>query len=135
MPETDTIPVSASVASTGKGIRYVGNWAYGYSGSVSVNGTETDLLNMQIGSGFIVAIVQFNYIEASGDDFKYSIYLNDLVVQGYFVGGSGATTTADNFIKLLVPPLTSVRCTAQNIASGTTREQAVSFVGRVYGAE
>jgi len=133
MAEAEGIPPTASVASVGPGINYVGNWSYGYSGSVSVNGTETDLLNMETGSGFIVAIVQFNYIEASGDDFKYSIYLNDLVVQGYFVGGSGATTTADNFVKLLVPPFTNVRCTAQNIASGTGRAQAVSFVGRVYG--
>jgi len=105
---------------------------YAYSGSVDVTNTETDLLHMDVGSGFIVAMVQFNYIESSGDDFKYSIYLNDLVVQGYFVGGSGATTTADNFVKLLVPPHTTVRCTAQNITSSTGRAQAVSFIGRVY---
>ena len=36
MPETDTIPVSASVASTGTGIRYIGDNAYAISGQIGV---------------------------------------------------------------------------------------------------
>ena len=56
MPETDTIPVSASVASTGKGIRYVGTHAYAYSGSVGVDNNETTLLEFTTGTGYIKCI-------------------------------------------------------------------------------
>ena len=58
MPETDTIPVSASIASTGKGIRYIGSHAYAYSGSVGVDNNETTLLEFTTGAGYITAIFQ-----------------------------------------------------------------------------
>ena len=62
MPETDTIPVSASVASTGTGIRYIGDYAYAYSGVISVvDGNETELLGFTTGSGVIVAEYVFYY--------------------------------------------------------------------------
>ena len=57
MPETDTIPVSASVASTGKGIRYIGDYAYAYSGTDAITAAagETTKLEFTTGSGLIVA--------------------------------------------------------------------------------
>ena len=58
MPETDTIPVSASVASTGPGIRYIGDHAYAYSGVITVNNTTTTLLDFTTGVGYIVAKYQ-----------------------------------------------------------------------------
>ena len=56
MPETDTIPVSASIASTGKGIRYIGDHAYAYSGAVALDNTtdENTYLEFTSGSGYIV---------------------------------------------------------------------------------
>ena len=55
MPETDTIPVSASVASTGKGIRYIGDYAYAYSGKIVINNETVDFLDFTSGAGYIVA--------------------------------------------------------------------------------
>ena len=105
MPETDTIPVSASVASTGKGIRYIGNWAYALSGPVNVDNTETDLLNFTTGSGVIHATIQFNYIIISGDDFQYKVYFNDEEVQGYIVPGVLTYGTASYPMEILIPRL------------------------------
>jgi len=136
MPHTDVIPTSASTASVGKNIRYVGNYAYGYSGEISVDNTETDLLNFtHNGTGLIVAKVQFHYVENSGDDFQYNIKLNDILVAGYSVIAATYNTNVDNYIPLLIPPGTTVTCTAQNIQSSTGRGQSVMLVGRVYGAE
>ena len=125
----------ASVVQTGLGIRYISGWAYAYSGSVGATDPETDLLNFTTGSGLIDAFIQFNYIAISGNDFQYAVYFNDLLIQGYSVAESGATATADNFIKLLIPPFTAVRLTALNLSGATSRQQAVSLTGRVYGAE
>ena len=61
MPETDTIPVSASVASTGKGIRYIGDYAWALSGDIATSSTAyIEHLAFTTGSGFIVA--EFNLI-------------------------------------------------------------------------
>ena len=56
MTEADVIQPSASVASTGKGIRYIGEYAYAYSGSLAVGtGAFEDLLEFTTGSGIIRA--------------------------------------------------------------------------------
>ena len=66
MPETDTIPVSASVASTGLGIRYIGDWAFALSGIIGVTNSETTLLEFNSGAGLISGIFQ-NY-RGTGDN-------------------------------------------------------------------
>ena len=59
MPETDVIPTSASVASTGPGIRYIGDHCYAMSGAItstgSATGADTSYLNFVTGTGYIVA--------------------------------------------------------------------------------
>ena len=133
MPETDTIPVSASVVSVGKSLRYIGNWAYAYSGSVGVDNNETVLVESVSQSGIIVAEFQPQYLVKSGDDYFFQVYLNDLVVIGLHL------TAADAYIpyersKVIIPPLTSVKITAQNTSASTNYNVAAVLTGRVYGA-
>ena len=134
MPETDTIPVSASIASTGLGIRYIGDHVYAYSGVISVNDNETTLLSFNSGKGYIKAQVQFNYISNANQDFTYKIYFNNIVIQQYNVGNSVIYTSPDNFINIIIPPLSDVRLSAQNISDSTALNQIGSLIGRVYGA-
>jgi hypothetical protein len=134
MPETDAIPVSASVVSTGKGIRYIGNHCYAFSGTVGVPNVETDLINTVSGSGYILCKIQFNHEESGSNDYKYRIRLNGFVIQAYIVTGSIGASEADNFIPLLIPPFTELRCTAENVSGSSSYRQVVSLTGRVYGA-
>jgi len=136
MPETDTIPVSASIASPGLGIRYVSNWAYGYSGILSIDNIETTMLEFLSGSGVLVADIQPFYAQGSGgDNYFYQIYLNDIAILGFAADGAvnpfGYGTTD---IKLILPPLTKFKFTAQNAVDSDSNNQAVTIVGRVYGA-
>ena len=57
MPETDVIPTSASVASTGSGIRYIGDYAYAYSGLAQTEGLNSPVTRLEFttGSGLIDA--------------------------------------------------------------------------------
>ena len=74
MPETDTIPVSASVASTGKGIRYIGNHAYAYSGIVAVDTNLTTLLDFSVDNNYIISKFQPFYDDADqGDNVLFEI--------------------------------------------------------------
>jgi len=135
MSETDTIPVSASIASTGLGIRYIGNYAYAYSGETLISTTETNLIKSTSGSGFIVAKIQFNYGRIdSNNDIAYVIWLNSQRVFSYTVSGSMIYTEPDNIINIIIPPFTEVKLTARNRGSGTEYQYAV-LIGRVYGAE
>ena len=134
MPHTDTIPVSASIASTGPGIRYIGNWAYAYN-SLDVTTVELSLLEFTSGSGLIIAKIQFNKTNEDGDDFLYQVYLNDEAVSGWvnFYGATG--TSINNVTTVLIPPFSKVKCTADNVSGGIARPINCGLVGRVYGAE
>jgi len=134
MPHTDVIPTSASIASTGLGIRYIGQHCYAYN-IVDVANTELALLETTIGSGYIIATLQFGYAEPTTDNFRYRIYLNDILTQVYITTAADAYTSPDNLLPILIPPFTKLKATAANISSSDDINQAVSLVGRVYGAE
>ena len=86
MPETDTIPVSASVASTGPGIRYIGDYAYAYSGLIETDNTISNLLDFTTGAGIIQGRVQFNIDETgAGEAFEHQVLFNELVVTGLYL--------------------------------------------------
>ena len=82
MPDTDTIPVSASVASTGPGIRYIGDHAYGYSGVITQSTSFQNYFNFTSGAGYIVADINFagDYDELSTSNITFRIQLNQVVV-------------------------------------------------------
>jgi len=134
MTEAEGIPPTASVASVGLGIRYLENWAYAYSGTVGVDDNETTLLSFTTGSGLIVAQIQFNAITVYSTDLKYLVYFNGSIMQGYIILQAADRARADTAIKVVVPPFTIVRCTAQNIQDTSSHDNCVTFTGRVYGA-
>jgi len=134
MTAADVQP-SASIASIGTSIRYVGNWAYAYSGAVDANNDETDLINSTSGTGIIVGEVNFNYLEVATEDFTFKLYLNDMVIYAYTKDQATDASPGNWFPKIIIPPLTKVKITAQNITDTTAREMAVALTGRVYGAD
>ena len=134
MPDTDTIPVSASIASTGLGLRYVGNWAYAYSGVVSVAGTELSLIEVTSGSGVIVAKILFAYGSYGDNDFAYRIYLNDIKIFSQRTDNATAPFAANiTAPQIIIPPRTKIKLTAENVVGGDTEDQLVILTGRVYG--
>ena len=137
MPETDTIPVSASVASTGKGIRYIGARAYSYSGAVaSPNSATPDatLLEFTTGSGILICDVQF-VDETSGNATRILQFkLNDTValLNKYQIVGGYAIGPQPQY-NLLLPPRTKFQLNFS--INGTTDNGYATLTGRVYGAE
>ena len=138
MTEADDIQPSASIASTGKGIRYVGNHCYAFSGDFASDANnDTEYLNFTSGSGYIVGTCQFHYGQATDDDYSYKIKLNDITVCNYVTTGGrgGQGSEPDSSIPIVIPPFTKVAMSCQNVSSATGRRQNVMFVGRVYGAD
>ena len=134
MTAADVIQPSASVASTGLGIRYIGDWAYGYSGVVGADTADTLIMEFTTGSGFIDMKLVIMNSSGSGDDFIYSIYLNDVISLKWYALGVQDPLAGKNPIPLLLPPFTKFTLRADNQGSGTKRDHTANFVGRVYGA-
>ena len=138
MAEASVQP-EASTASTGKGIRYVQNYAYAYSGVVSVSNTETDLLNFTSGSGLIVGEWFAHFNQLTGDpvateDFRFILYLNNLQIA--MMETSDSQGSSRNTIRnIIIPPFTSVQITARNYTGAITEPIGAVLTGRVYGAD
>jgi len=140
MPETDAIPVSASVASTGLGIRYIGDWAYAYSGlyiSVTSENTELDFTS---GSGIIVGTVQLNNPVDDDNPSLANVSTANIKFNGISIAIiSGSSTDAGTnrsvIQKVVIPPLTRVIITVVSNGNEADRYGSLILTGRVYGAE
>ena len=136
MAEAEGISPTASVASVGPSIRYVGEFAYAYSGMVLCDDNATPLIEFTSGSGIIVANFQFNYGQEVNEKFEFIINLNALQVQEYMQNSSDdpAASSPHNLIPLIIPPFTTVQATAQNKSASNARNMVCTLTGRVYDA-
>ena len=140
MPETDTIPVSASTASTGLGVRYIGNWAYCLSGTFDANTNQQTTLDFTSGSGVIVAkflLTQFVREDTVGstETTVGTITFNGETVTQVMVGHNSVDSPSKVTVPLIIPPFTVVTVTLRAGTTAATRQATVSMAGRVYGAE
>jgi len=131
MAEAEGIPPTASTASTGLSIRYVGNWAYAFSGIVEVTNTGADLLNFTTGGGLIVATWRPCRFDDDADNIQYFTFFNGLNVMGLINTHAESSDQSQNY-KLLIPPFTHVQVTGDNKSSGTGHNVGMVMVGRVY---
>ena len=136
MPHTDTTPVSASIASTGKGIRYIGDFCYAYSGLIDADNNETTYLDFTSGSGYIVGKLQWYTDSASTANFELKIYLNNIVI---IASESFNLTTNEPLgyapIEIIIPPTNIFKATLINTQTTDLRSSTISLTGRMYGAE
>ena len=126
----EAVPINASVASTGKGIRYIENWAYAYSG-IFASANPSTYLEFTTGSGLIVAEFYYIYATDAGDNANYIIKLNDTEVFNAFATASTSLTTGVYPIKIILPPFTKVEATG---SAASNRELGFLMSGRVYDA-
>jgi len=139
MPHTDVIPTSASIASTGLGIRYISNWTYAYSGTINVTATPINLLEFTTGSGLIVAKLKVmqSTAAAEADDVLASLLFNGLYIFRMVLGKNAFQEFDPNSataVDIIIPPRTLVQVELDNL-SGTDADMSALLTGRVYGAE
>ena len=132
MPHTDTIPVSASIASTGPGIRYIGDYAYAYSGVIaSATSSVETLLSFTSGSGFIVGEIAFTETERAAEAVRFNVEFNDIEIITVEYDHSPPQDNPAPY-PILIPPFTKVVATWR---TGGSANGTGWIVGRVYGAE
>ena len=137
MPETDVIPTSASVASTGKGIRYIGDHAYAYSGAVVTGGggsADGTVLEFTTGSGYISGQLMYQVDDLGGPTLYVEVKINDVVVFNLpWDTASVAMFLVDLPINFILPPFSKFELLTGSSAGNDT--WTAQFIGRVYGEE
>jgi len=137
MVEASVTP-EASIASVGKGIRYVGNWAYAYSGLIASSGTEgtpISILEFTTGAGVIVGEFSCCKSDSVSERGLFAVTLNGVIVAKQFfrTASTAYDETFPMVFKVILPPLTEVQLLSgfENQPGDVTG----SMTGRVYGAE
>jgi len=137
MMKAEPLPPDASIASTGLGIRYIGEHAYAFSGFVncpSGSGTaNVTALDFSTGSGYIVGT--FNWVSTINDNTDVHL---DLIFNGESVyrgtGDSIPSFVGDRQFTIIIPPQTDVQFNVGVSAGGSDRNFSFVLSGRVYGA-
>ena len=122
---------NAQFTSAGKGLTVIGNHCYAYSGVINANG-ETTYLDFTTGKGYIKSKIQAVTDQANGDDFNIKFYINGIVVgvaHAFFY--SNSTYVVDPKWDLIIPPLSHVKVTIENINNAD--EWSVLLTGELYG--
>ena len=143
MTEADVIQPSASTASTGKGIRYIGkDHCYAFSGAVAALNTEQTVLDFTTGSGYIVATLTMTApIRMTAADIGTGVVRGyQLNFNGQTVGLYKAESGQEDMptvieAQILIPPFTAVVFTCIDSATNADYLGTANITGRVYGAE
>jgi len=133
MPHEASVQPEASIASTGKGIRYIGDHCYAYSGVINLTGSAVDYLDFTTGSGYIIAKIKISadWSGLGSSELYIQFYVNGELVM--FERDTGNNYVPGNLEwPIFLPPNTRLQV---QLNAGATQEADIIFVGRVYGAE
>ena len=135
----EPVQANASVSATGLGIRYVGEFAYAYSGTINVTATPINLLEFSTGAGVLVAQLKVmqSTAAAEADDVLASLLFNEQYIFRMVVGKNAFQEFDPNSATptdIIIPPQTLVQVELDNL-SGTDADMSALLTGRVYGAK
>ena len=134
----EAVPSNASVALAGKGIRYVGDFIYAYSGLITINDETKTGLSFVCGSGVINGVFTFGVdLSALGQNklIGYDIFFNDVKVYGLRMYTHASFVLIDNDpVALVIPPFTTVEI-KHVTTSASDNPTYGALVGRVHGVE
>ena len=114
---------------TGSMLNIINGHAYAYSGLVGVINVQTTLIEMTTNSEAILGEFNFNKNTSDGDDMEYQVLINNIEVQGWRHDYSARGFR--NIAKILIPPFSSVKATANNKTGSSSRNILCSFTGEV----
>ena len=116
-----------------KGLSISGEYAFAYNGG-DVAGTELTLLEFTTGKYTLVGSWQGYYYESPyGEDFRFVLYLNGAKVEAFTTEAS-IRGTSRSLLEVIIPPLTRVKITSENVTDTTAREMLTSLTCRIYDA-
>jgi len=138
MAEAEGIPPTASVASVGLGLRYIGKeHCYAYSGSFVAVNSEQTMLDFTTGGGYIVATLTLTCpinmaAITAGIHRGYQLDFNSQTVGLYKLQSTDEDMPSDTEVQILIPPFTVVVLTCIDSSSSNDYLGTANITGRVY---
>jgi len=134
----EPLPPDASTASTGRGIRYIGEHCYAFSGTYAASTNPQTTLNFTTGMGYIVGRFQFNGMfnpatAASGSTGGCLITFNDMDTLILKVDGAEEDMPSYASEDVIIPPFTHVVAVIDASDNDAAQVGTTNFTGRVYG--
>jgi len=116
MAEAEGIPPTASTASVGFGINYLGEHTYSYSGEIVQSGSLQTMLEFTSGAGYIVSKMFLSGAVAPGASgagtiTSFMFELNDISVLDFKLDTGEEDSPMSVWCPLLIPPFTKVKLT------------------------
>lgn len=129
---------NAQFTSAGKGLTVLGDYAYAYSGSITVNNDSVECLKFTTGNELIIADFSqsIDYTNIGGARFTgFTIKLNGIIIATNYEATDTAGKSENNnpsYYRFLIPPLSEV-ITIGSTDSAANNPFFHTIVGRVYG--
>jgi hypothetical protein len=134
MPEGVGYPNSNVIASAGKELNYTGNFAYAYSGVITVGNETVECLNFITPNRTIIARVNLAYDVVdftAGEKIGYEMLMNGIIIMNSVYGANLRPTGNMYSIDVIVPPLTHVQFNFVN-TDDSGIDMTLSFTGELY---
>ena len=139
MTAAGVIQPSASIASTGLGLRYIGEHCYAFSGPFPASSTTQTLFDFTTGgSGYIVATltmtgpVKMTAVHL-GFARGYQLDFNGQTVGVYKMETQSQDMPTTTEAQILIPPSTAVVLTCFDSGTDADYNGTANITGRVYG--
>jgi len=123
---------SGGTSGTGRGLNFVGDHCFAYSGNFVSSGTD-DTTYLEFGSPsnqYIVGRFEFMYDETANASIDFEVNFNDESIASFIIGNAGSAGTGlqPAVVHVIIPGDTRVKVTCKGNSSNFT----VAFTGRVY---
>ena len=106
---------------------------YLFSGVVGANNANTQLIEFNTNTEYIKVKLFLSNSDQSGDNFVYTISLNDIICIQWHNLGLQDPLSLKNPLDFIIPPFTNVKLNADNQGSSVLRDHTVVILGRAYG--
>ena len=139
MTEADVIQPSASIASTGKGIRYIGQHCFAMMTPLAASTSSETQLSFTVGAGYIVGRFTMNgsadpTSTDAGNITVWTVKFNGQAVAVLKTESATEDMPTTVYNEVIIPPFTLVEVTSQSNGNSPGRLISALFTGRVYGA-
>ena len=136
MVEAEGLPPSASIASAGPGLRYIGEYCYAYSGAYASSSTAADHIDFISGEGLILGRLYVNGAidsgSGSGEITTFTVKVNEITIAMMKTETIQEDNPGTVYQDLLIPPFTRVQVEVDSAEGDPARKTTVTFTGRVY---
>ena len=128
----DSAKISTGFTGTGKGLSYVGNHCFAFSGAVATSNSEVEQLNFTTGKDYIKIRLYPTMLQNTNANYRWLVKINGQAVSNVSTESQYARY-AFIYVDFVIPPNTNVVVTATNIEDTSTNDVGSFISGKVYG--